>query len=133
MPDTIDKTSITPVTDRLRATGNFNPAWKEMAELDPVWLEKFLDMGMKPIASGVLDPKTLEFLAIAVDASCTHLYAPGVRRHIRKALELGATQEEIMAVLQCVAVLGIHSCALGVPILVEELTAHEARKRSDKR
>ena len=73
------------------------------------------------IASGVLDPKTLEFLAIAVDASCTHLYAPGVRRHIRKALDLGATKEEILAVLQCVAVLGIHSCALGVPILVEEL------------
>ena len=126
------KTSVpaTPVTDRLRASGNFNPAWKEMAELDPVWLEKFLDMGIKPMVSGVLDPKTLEFLAIAVDASCTHLYAPGVRRHIRKALELGATREEILAVLQCVAVLGIHSCALGVPILVEELAAHEAKKAS---
>jgi alkylhydroperoxidase/carboxymuconolactone decarboxylase family protein YurZ len=121
---------VTPVTDRLRATGNFNPAWKEMAELDPVWLEKFLDMGLKPMVSGVLDPKTLEFLAIAVDASCTHLYAPGVRRHIRRALELGATREEILAVLQCVAVLGIHSCALGVPILVEELAAHEAKKAS---
>ncbi len=125
-----DTTVSTPVTDRLRATGNFNPAWKEMAELDPVWLEKFLDMGIKPMVSGVLDPKTLEFLAIAVDASCTHLYAPGVRRHIRKALELGATREEILAVLQCVAVLGIHSCALGVPILVEELAAHEAKKAS---
>ncbi|MCA0303056.1 MAG: carboxymuconolactone decarboxylase family protein [Proteobacteria bacterium] len=125
-----DTTIATPVTDRLRATGNFNPAWKEMAELDPVWLEKFLDMGIKPMASGVLDPKTLEFLAIAVDASCTHLYAPGVRRHIRRALELGATREEILAVLQCVAVLGIHSCALGVPILVEELAAHEAKKAS---
>lgn len=113
----------TPVTDRLRATGNFNPAWEEMADLNPVWLEKFLDMGMKPMVSGVLDPKTLEFLAIAVDASCTHLYGPGVRRHIRKALELGATKEEILAVLQCVSVLGIHSCALGVPILVEELAA----------
>ncbi len=124
MPDSIAN-SPTPVTDRLRAGGNFNPAWNEMAELDPVWLEKFLDMGMKPIASGVLDPKTLEFLAIAVDASCTHLYAPGVRRHIRKALELGATKEEIMAVLQFVAVLGIHSCALGVPILVEELARRE--------
>jgi alkylhydroperoxidase/carboxymuconolactone decarboxylase family protein YurZ len=125
--------SPTPVTDRLRASGNFNPAWKEMAELDPVWLEKFLDMGMKPIASGVLDPKTLEFLAIAVDASCTHLYAPGVRRHIRKALQLGATKEEIIAVLQCVAVLGIHSCALGVPILVEELSVYEAHKSSAER
>ncbi len=125
MPDTLDKSSTTPVTDHLRATGNFNPAWKEMAELDPVWLEKFLDVGMKPIASSVLDPKTLEFIAIAVDASCTHLYAPGVRRHIRKALELGATREEILAVLQCVSVLGIHSCALGVPILVEELAHRE--------
>lgn len=119
----------TPVTDLLRASGNFNPAWSEMADLDPVWLEKFLDMGMKPIASGVLDPKTLEFLAIAVDASCTHLYSPGVRRHIRKALELGATKEEILAVLQCVSVLGIHSCALGVPILIEELAAAEAHKK----
>ncbi len=126
MPDTVTPTTATPVTDRLRATGNFNAAWNEMAELDPVWLEKFLDMGMKPIASGVLDPKTLEFLAIAVDASCTHLYAPGVRRHIRKALDLGATKEEILAVLQCVAVLGIHSCALGVPILVEELARRPA-------
>ena len=130
MTDASSSVPATPVTDRLRATGNFNPAWKEMAELDPVWLEKFLDMGIKPMASGVLDPKTLEFLAIAVDASCTHLYAPGVRRHVRRALELGATREEILAVLQCVAVLGIHSCALGVPILVEELAAREAQKPS---
>ena len=130
MTDASSSVPATPVTDRLRATGNFNPAWKEMAELDPLWLEKFLDMGIKPMASGVLDPKTLEFLAIAVDASCTHLYAPGVRRHIRRALELGATREEILAVLQCVAVLGIHSCALGVPILVEELAAREAQDPS---
>jgi alkylhydroperoxidase/carboxymuconolactone decarboxylase family protein YurZ len=134
MSDTLAPAAgATPVSDRLRASGNFNSAWNEMAELDAAWLEKFLDMAMTPIASGVLDPKTYEFLAIAVDASCTHLYAPGVRRHIRKALELGATREEIMAVLQCVAVLGIHSCALGVPILVEELAAQEAKKSSIER
>jgi alkylhydroperoxidase/carboxymuconolactone decarboxylase family protein YurZ len=120
--------SATPVTDHLRATGNFNPAWNELADMDPLWLEKFLDMGMTPIAAGVLDPLTLEFIAIAVDASCTHLYAPGVRRHIRKALELGATRQEILAVLQCVSVLGIHSCALGAPILAEELARAEREK-----
>lgn len=133
MPDTLNPSNTTPVIDRLRSTGNFNSAWNEMAELDPVWLEKFLDMAMTPVAAGLLDPKTYEFLAIAVDASCTHLYSPGVRRHIRKALELGATKEEILAVLQCVSVLGIHSCALGVPILVEELAAREAQKSSSKR
>ena len=115
----------TPISDRLRASGNFNPAWDVIAELDAAWLEKFLDMGVKPMASGVLDPKTWEFIAIAVDASCTHMYRPGVRRHIRNALALGATKEEILAVLQGVAVLGIHSVALGAPILVEELAAAE--------
>jgi alkylhydroperoxidase/carboxymuconolactone decarboxylase family protein YurZ len=137
MPDTTNRANATPITDQLRTTGNFNAAWDEIAELDPTWLEKFLDMAVRPIASGVLDPKTYEFIAIAVDASCTHLYAPGVRRHIRKALELGASREEILAVLQCVSVLGIHSCALGVPILVEELAAQkgstEARKPTAER
>jgi alkylhydroperoxidase/carboxymuconolactone decarboxylase family protein YurZ len=118
----------TPLCDRLKAAGNWNPAWDEFFELDPIWTEKFMTMGFHPIVSGVLDPKTVEFLAIAVDASCTHMYAPGVRRHIRKALDVGATKEEILAVLQCVSVLGIHSCSLGVPILVEELAIAENRK-----
>lgn len=111
----------TPMTDALRARGDFNPAWESIAARDPEWLESFLAMGVKPRLSGVLDAKTWELIAIAVDASCTHLYAPGVRRHIRGALDAGATAEEIMAVLEGVAVLGIHSCALGFPILDEEL------------
>jgi alkylhydroperoxidase/carboxymuconolactone decarboxylase family protein YurZ len=113
----------TPVCDQLRATGNWNPAWDAIAELDPAWAEKFMAMGMHPVMSGVLEPKVFEFIAIAVDASCTHMYAPGTRRHIRKALELGATREEIAAVLQAVSVLGIHSSSLGAPILLEELAA----------
>lgn len=116
--------SATPVCDHLRATGNWNPNWEPFAKLDPAWTEQFMAMGTKP--HSVLDPKTLEFLAIAVDASCTHLYAPGVRRHIRKALELGATKEEITAVLQAVSVLGIHTMSLSAPILLEELAARES-------
>ena len=123
--------SATPVSDQLRATGNWNPAWDTIAELDPAWVEKFMVMGMHPVMSGVLEPKVLEFIAIAVDASCTHMYAPGTRRHIRKALELGATKEEIAAVLQAVSVLGIHTSSLGAPILLEELAAFEKAKAED--
>ena len=119
----------TPVSDALRATGNWNPDWDPFATLDPAWTEKFIAMGITPMVSGVLDAKTVEFLAIAVDASCTHMYAPGVRRHIRAALELGATKEEITAVLQCVSVLGIHTMSLGAPILLEELDAMADRRR----
>ncbi|MDE2411334.1 MAG: carboxymuconolactone decarboxylase family protein [Sphingomonadales bacterium] len=114
--------AATPIIDAARASGQWNTAWDEAAAFDPEWMEKFLDMGTLPVRKGVLDPKTYELIAIAVDASCTHMYAPGTRRHIAKALELGASPEEIMAVLQCVAVLGIHSVALGAPILADEMT-----------
>lgn len=113
----------TPLCDRLRAAGEWNPNWDPFYELDPAWTEAFMAMGTKPMLSGVLDPKVIEFIAIAVDASCTHMYGPGVRRHIRKALQLGATKQEITAVLQCVSVLGIHTMSLGAPILLEELAA----------
>lgn len=122
------KTAQTPLCDRLRETGNWNPNWEPFYELDPPWTEKFMDMGLAPMLSGVLDAKTIEFIAIAVDASCTHMYAPGVRRHIRKALELGASKEEITAVLQLTSVLGIHTMSLGAPILQEELATAKRRK-----
>lgn len=113
--------STTPISDAMRTSGNWNKAWDEAAMLDAGWMEDFLKMGTSAWQKNVLDPKTLEFIAIAVDASCTHMYAPGTRRHIAKALDLGATPEEILSVLQAVAVLGIHSIALGTPMLVEEM------------
>lgn len=122
--------SATPLCDQLRNANQWNPNWTPFAELDPEWTERFMAMALKPILSGVLEPKTIEFLAIAVDASCTHMYAPGVRRHIRKALELGATQEEIAAVLQLTSILGIHSLSLGAPILQEELAAAHMRSNA---
>ena len=118
-------TPATPLCDRLRERAGWNPNWDPIYALDPIWTERFVSMGVGPMVSGVLDAKTIEFIAIAVDASCTHMYAPGVRRHIRKALELGATKQEITAVLQCVSVLGIHTMSLGAPILLEELAASE--------
>lgn len=116
----MSETSSTPVSNHMRASGNWNPAWDVLAELDAGYVEKFLAMGAHAMTKGGLDPVTVEFIAIAVDASCTHLYAPGVRRHIRKALELGATKQQIMTVLELVSVLGIHSVALGAPLLIEE-------------
>jgi alkylhydroperoxidase/carboxymuconolactone decarboxylase family protein YurZ len=121
----VTDTAATPMCDRLRKIGEWNPNWDPFYSLDPAWTEKFMTMGLAPMLAGVLDAKTIEFIAIAVDASCTHMYGPGVRRHIRKALELGATQAEITAVLQLTSVLGIHTMSLGAPILLEELAARE--------
>ena len=86
-------------------------------------------MAMRPAISGALDAKTIELIGLALDASTTQLYAAGVRRHIRRALEAGATREQIIAVLQLASMQGLHSMCVAAPILVEQLETLERQKR----
>jgi AhpD family alkylhydroperoxidase len=106
-----------------RTTGNWNPDWESFAKLDPAWTEKVIAMAIAPAVAGVLDKKTIELIGIALDVACTNMYAPGVRRHIQRALKAGATKEEITAVLQLASMQGLHSICIGAPILLEELQA----------
>ena len=116
------QTSVaTPACDAMRALGQWNTAWDPFFELDPMWTDEFFATAIPIYKSGVLPPKELELFSIACDASFTHMYAPGTRRHIKAALKLGATIEEIMEVLKLCVVQGVQACNLGVPILAEEL------------
>jgi alkylhydroperoxidase/carboxymuconolactone decarboxylase family protein YurZ len=111
----------TPVCDKMRAAGQWNTAWDPFFELDPAWTEAFIAAGASVYIGKVLSPKLAELLSIAFDASITHMYAPGTRRHIKAALTHGATMEEIMEVLKICVAEGVQACNLGVPILAEEL------------
>ena len=116
------KTSAaTPACDAMRAIGQWNTAWDPFFELDPTGPIEFFATAIPIYKSGVLPPKEIELLSIACDASFTHMYAPGTRRHIKAALKLGATMEEIMEVLKLCVVQGVQACNMGVPILAEEI------------
>jgi alkylhydroperoxidase/carboxymuconolactone decarboxylase family protein YurZ len=117
----------TPVCDKMKAAGQWNPAWDSFFELDPLWTEAIITASLPVYTSGVFSPKLAELLSIAVDASITHMYAPGTRRHIESALKLGATMEEIMEVLKVCVAQGVQACNLGVPILAEEVERFEHR------
>jgi alkylhydroperoxidase/carboxymuconolactone decarboxylase family protein YurZ len=119
--------AATPACDKMKAIGQWNVAWDPFYVLDPVWTDAFMATGIGIYASGVLPPKEVELLSIAFDASYTHMYAPGTRRHIQAALKDGATMEEVMEVLKLCVVQGVQACNLGVPMLAEEL-AHNAGK-----
>lgn len=95
--------------------------WGNVLKLDADFLEAYLNFSAVPWKKGALSPKIKELIYIAIDVATTHLYAPGARQHIQNALKYGATKEEIMEVYELVSVLGIHTCTMGVPILVEEL------------
>lgn len=118
----------TPACDNMKAIGQWNATWDSFMELDPVWTDEFMATGAGIYGSGVLSAKDVELLSIAFDASFTHMYAPGTRRHIHNALQAGATMEEIMEVLKLCVVQGVQACNLGVPILAEELARQGASK-----
>lgn len=90
---------------------------------DPDWTETYLTLSMNPWTNGILPLKTIELIAVALNASCTNLQPAGTRRHIRAALEAGATRNEILAVLKLSALVSLHSLSLGAPLLLEEAEA----------
>jgi alkylhydroperoxidase/carboxymuconolactone decarboxylase family protein YurZ len=116
----------TPAVDKMKAIGQWNIAWDPLLALDPAWTDAFMAMGAGIYASSVLPPKEVELLSIAFDASFTHMYEPGTRRHIQNALKAGASVEEIFEVLKICVSQGVQACNLGVPILDEELAARGA-------
>jgi alkylhydroperoxidase/carboxymuconolactone decarboxylase family protein YurZ len=105
----------------IRVRGTWGDTWQAILELDPEFLKAYTDFSAVPWRKNHLDDKVKEFIYIAVDAAATHLYLPGARQHIKAALKLGATPQEIMEVLELTCTLGIHAMNIGVPILVEVL------------
>jgi len=110
-----------PNTEEHKAEGDWNPLWEQFRALDPEFLEAYLAFRSVPQKNGPLAQKYRELILIAINAATTHLYAPGVRRHIQNALKAGATREEILETIQLTTVMGIHACNLAIPILMEEV------------
>jgi alkylhydroperoxidase/carboxymuconolactone decarboxylase family protein YurZ len=106
--------------------GYWNDAWERLLAADADYFEAYLNFSGVPWVSGPLEPKVKEFLYLALNASATHLYAPGLRAHMQNAIKYGATREEILEVFQIVSVIGIHTMGVGLPILLEELGLNEA-------
>jgi alkylhydroperoxidase/carboxymuconolactone decarboxylase family protein YurZ len=119
----------TPACDAMRAIGQWNTAWDPFYDLSPGWTDQFFAVAASIYTSGIFTPRFMELISIAFDASCTHMYAPGIRRHVQGALKAGATPEEIMTVLQICVSMGVEACAKGVPVLAEELECNSSSQK----
>ena len=112
------------VPDKAEGTGPWdNLALAKFREWEPRGSINASRCPQDPWTSGVLPRKDVELISLAVNAACTNLSAEGTRRHIRGALDAGATREEILMILKIASLLSIHTCSLGAPILLEEAKA----------
>jgi alkylhydroperoxidase/carboxymuconolactone decarboxylase family protein YurZ len=106
--------------------GYWNDAWERMLAADADYFEAYLNFSGIPWTKGPLEPKVKELLYLALNSSATHLYAPGIRAHMKNAIKYGATREEIIEVFEIVSVVGVHTMGIGLPILLEELGLNDA-------
>jgi alkylhydroperoxidase/carboxymuconolactone decarboxylase family protein YurZ len=99
--------------------GYWHQFWEGILEVAPDLFEAYLEFSSVPWKTGTLEPKVKEMIYVAFDASATHLYVPGIKLHLRNAVRLGASVEELTEVLSIVSVVGIHAATTAAPILAE--------------
>ncbi|MBS4751284.1 carboxymuconolactone decarboxylase family protein [Nocardioides sp. zg-ZUI104] len=90
-----------------------------LLRLDPGFLDAYRTLSRTVVSAGLLEPKLVELIIVALDVSSTHLFAPGARLHVRNALAAGATISELMEVIKLTSALGISGTALGVRLVDE--------------
>jgi alkylhydroperoxidase/carboxymuconolactone decarboxylase family protein YurZ len=104
----------------IRVRGYWSELWNGLLVLDPDFFDAYFRFSAVPFESGVLEPKVKELIYLAIDASTTHLFEPGIRIHLRNALGHGATAAEIMTVLELTAVQGMETVEFGLPVVLAE-------------
>ena len=108
----------------------FVPYWlRTMAEVDVDFLEAYERIyELTAVRKGKLPPKVREMIVVA--AVSIGGYLPGLKDHVRRALRLGATKEELVEVFQSAY---FHTGALtlvhGMVALIDVLKELEDEKK----
>ncbi|WP_127131211.1 carboxymuconolactone decarboxylase family protein [Georgenia sp. SYP-B2076] len=97
--------------------GHWDGRLAALLELSPDQFAAHAGLVSVPARNPALGKKEQHLVHMAVAVNATHMYAPGARRHMRAALDAGASPEEVLEVLQLVGTLGIHAMLVGAPIL----------------
>lgn len=102
--------------DFQRQRGYWSETWDPVLRLSPEFFAAYTDYSSVPFQEGHshLDAKTKELVYCAIDCATTHLFAPGLKIHIRNAIEKGATAEEVMEVFELAALMGAQTVLAGL-------------------
>lgn len=100
--------------------GYWTDEWEKLLYLDQEAFKRTMNLFAHPWKNGVLPPKDKELINIANAITSTHLSSIGTEIHINAALKIGASPQEVLAVIQTAACVGIHSATSFSTALIEE-------------
>jgi alkylhydroperoxidase/carboxymuconolactone decarboxylase family protein YurZ len=125
-----------PLTDRenlrkqryIEATGSWPEGADALFRFAPAFVEGFLAYGEIPFGSGPLPERSKQLILIAVYASPVAPQPVPLRLHIRRALEIGVTAEDISDAMQLSSGIAIHTCVAAIPMVVAANAAQNTSK-----
>lgn len=88
--------------------------------LEPDFVDAYRAMRAAAIRRGALQPWMRELIGLAVHAAVNTLHGPAIGRHLKAALDAGATRTQILETLELTSVLGIHTVTVALPIVLEQ-------------
>jgi alkylhydroperoxidase/carboxymuconolactone decarboxylase family protein YurZ len=92
----------------------WTPHWDLVLAYTPEYFEAYLDLSSIPWNHGRLSESFKELIYIAIDVVTTHLFTPGIRTHTKKALDYGATPEQVIDVMSIASNIGVEAVLGGV-------------------
>lgn len=108
-----------------RGAWKWNDTWETILELNEDILSAYSSLSSVAHKKGHLDQKTIGMIYVAIDASITHLYTPGLGSHLRHGVkDLGITKEEFLEVLAITSTVGASTYLAGIPALTGVLRRH---------
>ena len=105
--------------------GYWNEILESLLRASPAFLESYTAFSSVPWREGSLTARLKELVYVAMNASASHLFEPGLKIHIANARGHGASLAEIVTTLQLAGLLGQASLALGGQALLDRtIEAH---------
>lgn len=126
-PDAAADTARAQIKDFFIAERGYWRPWTEtMLQECPGFVQQYARYAGYPARTGPLTERMVELIYVALDSSSSHLFESGLHTHMKRALEVGATQADIFDVLHLVAVQGVASVCQATDILAEFADLSEA-------
>lgn len=89
-----------------RLHGHWDERLQALLDLDPRLFAVHAGLVGVTERNGALPTEIRHLIHLAVAVAVTHLYGPGIERHVRNALRRGASPHELLTVLQIASTLG---------------------------
>lgn len=92
----------------------WSPAWDTVLDYTPEFFEAYLELSRIPWVHGTLEEWFKELVYVAIDVVTTHLFTSGIRVHVGKAIEYGASPGQVIDTMTIASNIGAHTVLMGV-------------------